>query len=445
MPLPECDNSPIPAPAEPFRAAPGTLQGMIQRGHGAARANASANPRPAAGHVIDCVIHDPRWDHQIESRSWLYATLVTDLGIALPALRAAYATPADPSGDSDAWLLVGVLECLAQRGIPGAVSELRRYLATGRDPELALNSLIPFADYPEAEGLPGDLLDVADDETLTSILLSSWQFPDLSAHPWSSWRRADPRMDRAAEAAERARAQHRRELPPRATRQAMMRDRAVRFAIDAGYLTTAAAESVTEDLWTRLLLDFASVRLADTDLPPDVRHWLRRQFRNLRTPDALAWARATVFTDRDHNIVALDTLAALGEEFDAPLLLEHLKAAATEGDSGIGDLCDVVPALGRLRFAAARTPIEEVFDSTPYSYLRERCAGALSALAPDFPRLRAVECLDDCESGTREIGIAHADLSNPAVRERVTNIAADASEEPETRRAATARLARHNV
>ncbi|WP_458689049.1 hypothetical protein [Nocardia tengchongensis] len=78
---------------------------------------AAAAPKPAAAYVIGCVVHDPRWGHQVEERAWLYATLVADLGIDLRDLRAAYARPVDPAGDADAWLLVGVLERLARRGV----------------------------------------------------------------------------------------------------------------------------------------------------------------------------------------------------------------------------------------------------------------------------------------------------------------------------------------
>ncbi|MFE6858334.1 hypothetical protein [Nocardia sp. NPDC057668] len=442
MVAPENNDPPAQDPAELLRAAPDTLLGMIQRGRGASRARARSNRQAAATHVVDCIVHDPRWDHQVESRAWLYATLVTDLGIDLADLRPAYSSPHDPRGDSDAWIVTGVFECLAQRGIPGAITELRRYLATGRDPHVAMGHLLPFVDHPEAEGLHDDLLAIVDDEELTYLLRSSWQFPDLSAHPWLTWRQSSPRTERAALAVEREQAESKRDRPGAAARNVRLRDRAVRFAVEAGYLTAAEARSLGDERWTRFLLDIASVRLTDRELPREVRIWLRRQFRELRSPDALTWARTSLSPGGDQHDDALSMLARIGESTDAPMLFDHMISAAAAGDEGIGDLCDIVPALGRLTYAPARSPIEEIFVSTPYSYLRERCAGALSTLAADFPVRYAIECLDDCESGTREIGIAHADLSNPEVHERIKSIATDASEELETRRAAVTRIER---
>ncbi|MEV0708466.1 hypothetical protein [Nocardia aurea] len=84
--------------------------------------------------------------------------------------------------------------------------------------------------------------------------------------------------------------------------------------------------------------------------------------------------------------------------------------------------------------------VEAIFDSTVYSYLRERCAKTTSRLSSAFARERAVECLDDCESGTRRVGITHADLSIRGVRERLGRIAEDPTEDDDNRQAARNRI-----
>lgn len=134
--------------------------------------------------MVDCIVDDPRWDHQIENRGWLYARLVAELGVDLQRLRQAYARPLDATGDSDAWLAVEVLEHLARAGVAGSVSELRHYLRTGRDVELAINALAAFHDHPEAHGLLDEVLAVADDEQLDSALAWTGDLPE----PWSRWR-----------------------------------------------------------------------------------------------------------------------------------------------------------------------------------------------------------------------------------------------------------------
>src|SRR5262245_24064910 len=99
-------------------AEPSTLLGLIERGRGACFGAALAQPALARDLVVDCIVRDPRWDHQVEQRDWLYAALVAELGIELARLRAAYAGPVDAGGDAEAWLATGVFAQLARRGIP---------------------------------------------------------------------------------------------------------------------------------------------------------------------------------------------------------------------------------------------------------------------------------------------------------------------------------------
>ena len=83
-------------------AEPSTLLGLIQRGRGAGFGAALTQPALARDHVVDCIVGDPRWDHQVEQRDWRYAVLVAELGIELARLRAAYAGLVDGGGDTEA-------------------------------------------------------------------------------------------------------------------------------------------------------------------------------------------------------------------------------------------------------------------------------------------------------------------------------------------------------
>lgn len=65
-----------------------TLLGLVQRGRGAGFEAALTQPAQARAHVVDCIVRDPRWDHQVEQRDWLYAALVAELGIEPARLRA---------------------------------------------------------------------------------------------------------------------------------------------------------------------------------------------------------------------------------------------------------------------------------------------------------------------------------------------------------------------
>ncbi|WP_433566520.1 hypothetical protein ACQP1O_15740 [Nocardia sp. CA-151230] len=189
-----------------------------------------------------------------------------------------------------------------------------------------------------------------------------------------------------------------------------------------------------------MLWDVAPRVLAEGAATPAVRIAVRRQLRRLRSPRASAWARAHADLNSSIGGAALSLLTDIAEKSDAPRLFDCLEATRGGGDDYIYDQCSLVDALGRLDHVPAVPVVEAIFDSTVYSYLRIRCAEALSRLSTDFPRGRAIECLTDCEERTREIAIRHADMSVPGVRERLGLIAADPMEADENRRAATTRI-----
>lgn len=410
---------------------------MIQRGRGACVGAVGAQRAVAGDLVVDCIVHDPRWDDQVEQRSWLYATLVAELGVDVSRLRAAYAGPADPYGDSGAWLATGVLELLARRGVDGAVTELRHYLRSGRDLDQALAALIPFADHPEAEGLLDEVLEVADDEQLGSALKPFGRFSIVSSTPWPEWRRASARIERVAVAAEHAQSSRERPLFDHAARVATEHERLLRAAVESNLITASSRASLTGDRWEATLLDIATEVLQHDDR--SVRNAARRSLRTLRSPRALAWARANA-ADGSIGYVAMDLITELAEPSDAPWMLDLLNEAVALGNSHINDQCTLVKALGRASDVAAVSTVEDIFDNTVYSYLRRQCADALSHLTPDFANERAIECLDDCESGTREIAIAHANILIPEVRERIGRIVEDPTEDDDNRRSASARI-----
>lgn len=189
-----------------------------------------------------------------------------------------------------------------------------------------------------------------------------------------------------------------------------------------------------------MLFEVAETILTDVSLPPATRIAFRRQLSRLRSPRALAWARANAGLHHEIGRLALGMLTDSAEQSDVVRLLEFLVATGAEGHRFIYEQCDLITALERLDHRPAVPAVEAIADSTVYSYLRKQCARALSRLSADFPRGRAIEYLDDCEDETRGIAIAHVDLSVPGVRERLARTAADTSEDPDNREAARARI-----
>lgn len=167
---------------------------MLQRGRGAGYLAALKQPEDAAPLVVGCIHEDPRWDHQVEDRAWYYAALVVELEIDVTKVLPSFDSPVDPTGDDGFWLATGALAHCAQRGIPGAVAELRRYLRSGRDVQLAMDALVPFAGHEESEDLVDDLLGPWPAEVIEDALI--WA-PEVSFDrpPWPGWRRDRPVLD----------------------------------------------------------------------------------------------------------------------------------------------------------------------------------------------------------------------------------------------------------
>jgi hypothetical protein len=422
-------------------ASPTTLLGMLQRGRGAAYSRALTDAERAGDLVVDCIVNDPRWDHQVEERGWLYTALVAELDVDLARLRDAFVCPPNWGGDDKAWLATEVFELVARHGVAGGVSELRRYLRSGRDFEQALFHLLPLADHPEAEGLIDDILEVADLDQLGDILT------DLTAAPWPEWQRASPRIDKAVVNALSRRATGKEAASPsrdaevRRSRADWTQDLLIQARANAPPGTPASQLVVLGDeSGEETLLEIASDLLEDESLRVGVRAAVRRSLWALRSPNALAWARVTSSLDDEGGLAAVHLLAELAEESDVPRLRELLGAALACDNDYLYAQCSLVDGLGRLDDHESLGLIEVVFDETVYSYLRRRCAQVLSQKSPQFAIERAVECLNDCESETRSIAVNSVDTAVPGVRERLVQMVDDPTEPTSCQRGAALRL-----
>jgi hypothetical protein len=133
-------------------------------------------------------------------------------------------------------------------------------------------------------------------------------------------------------------------------------------------------------------------------------------------PQARRWATE----DNELAEVALHVLARHGDFGDILFLRASLENAWKLGH--MYGACDAVEGLGRLADRESESTIEAIYDETTYSYLRRRAARALAALSERFALGRAVESLWDCESETRLVGAASANLARDAVRHRLDEI-----------------------
>jgi hypothetical protein len=420
-------------PPEQQWADPVSLLGLLQRGRGAGYRQAILAPQKAVDRVVECVADDPRWDHQVEDRGWFYAGLVAELGVDLARLRAAFDQPPHEGGDDAAWIALSVFELSARRGIPGAMNELRRYLRSGRDAELALEHILPAATLSES-GLLEEILEFAD---ATQLRESMWAVEDLNVSPWPEWRRASSVVDAAVATVLEWR------RTPRAApadwargRNEQLRSVLVQKGSEASPGTPLASLTALADGQDNALLGVAATLLNDPSLRGIVHVATRHTLWNLTSPSALTWARSMASEDTEGGWAALQLFARLAEPGDLPKLRQLLERAVALGDDGIRAQCSVVEALGRLRDGESVAVIESLFETTVYSYLRSRCAEALSVTASDFRSRLAIECLWDCEPAARLLAVQTAARGSPTVDIRLAQMANDVTEDEACRRSA---------
>jgi hypothetical protein len=102
-------------PGLEWLADPTTVLGKLQRGTGDGFLEVVALPTDEGADLVwACVVRDPRWDQQVESRDRYYADLIAHLDFDPDRLRTQNCP--EPPADRDQRLVVGVLAELAADG-----------------------------------------------------------------------------------------------------------------------------------------------------------------------------------------------------------------------------------------------------------------------------------------------------------------------------------------
>lgn len=399
-------------------AAASTARGRLQRGRGQGYLDAiSAPSEKARTDLLDCIVNDPRWDSQVEARAGYYAELADRLSLETAAVAAHLFSPDDDRiHDEDrTGLALWVLNGVARRGRKDAVAVLRRYVVEGWSWEWALDALADL-DFPGAtEGIGDELERRFDDDAELIKALRGATHPDL----WVRWAEKNSRLRRALdELAATHRQASSQAKPP--TLEVLVRtamagpEEARRAALASlGHLRAAEAVEPAE----------LAIRNGSTELRRLGRRALFRAANPQMVPQARRWATES----NELADVALRVLAGYGESVDLQFLRASLESAWRLGH--VYAACDAVDGLGRLADRESESTIETIYDETTYSYLRRRAARALAALSEAFAVGRAIESLWDCESDTRSIGAASANLARDSVRRRLDELIGDPFEE----------------
>ena len=415
----------------------GSVLGQLQRGRGEGfLAALEMPPAEAADLLWKCIVHDPRYDLQIDSRDLYYATLAQEVGLKIERLRPQNCPT--PAPDVDQRLVVGVLAELVAVGADGASEVLLDHVAQGDQWDDAVY---------EISQSPGDLyrqlpavLDARFPEDECVAIVHRWRYEVpweriANVRPWVK-RAIDSFDDRATSNA------NERPEPPAMDRPiadlldypwsrtppkrllhrltAMLRD-GEREELLAALETSGTGQWVAFQALARLD-DPGGMGAAEAILRIDAsgpeRAAALRYLQNLSGDHTLGLARSWINEPDGRGVAARGIFERHAEASDEPLLVSGLTEAWEARD--FYALCSFIDALARLSDPEPIEQIAAIFEQAEYSYARCRAARALIAIDKEvFIERYARSALWDCEREIQDLAIElvgdHVD--EPAARQ----------------------------
>jgi hypothetical protein len=174
-------------------ADPSSLLGQLQRGRGAGFLGAlAADPNEVSPQLLTCILHDPRFDGQLERRAEYYACLAIHARLPLAPLQDyVQAHPGQLQRDCFS-LPFGVLTRMACCGCGDAAAILVRYLTYGAEWAEALDAIVRsgYAGQSLAD-LGGVILARFPDD---AVLAAEIGRSDVTMAIWDQWAAVEPRV-----------------------------------------------------------------------------------------------------------------------------------------------------------------------------------------------------------------------------------------------------------
>lgn len=356
----------------------GTVLGQLQRGRGEGfLAAVEMAPTEASDLVWQCIVHDPRYDLQIDSRDWYYANLAQEVGLRVERLRPQNCPT--PASDVDQRLVVGVLGELVAVGADGADAVLLDHVANGDEWDDAIYKI---------SRSPGDLyrqlpavLDARFPEDECVAIVHRWH----DEIPWGQIANARPWVKRAIDSFDRRGTARADELPKLPT------------------MDRSAAELLEHPLDDPGGIPAAEVMLrgdASGRGRAEALHYLQ----NLSGGHTLRLARSWIGKADGRGVAARGIFERHAEASDLPLLVNGLAEAWDVRD--FYALCSFIDALARLSDRGSAELISSIYEEAEYSYARRRAARALIAVdVQAFVDRYARSALWDCERGIQDLAI----------------------------------------
>lgn len=401
----------------------GSLLGQLQRGRGEGFLAALEMPGAQAADLVwECIVHDPRYDLQIDSRDLYYATLTQEVGLSIERLIPENCPT--PAPDVDQRLVVGVLAELVAGGVDGAGAVLLDHVAHGGQWDDAIY---------EISQSPGDLyrqlpavLNARFSEDECVAIVHRWRYEV----PWDQIAGVRPWVKRAIDSFEdeaTAKAAERPE-PPSMDRPAglllehswsgvlpkrLLHRLTVMLRAGERDELIAALENPGTGQWAAFqalarLDDPGGMSVAETILRVDAsgreRAEALRYLQNLSGDHTLGLARSWVGEGDGRGVAARGILERHAEATDLPLLASGLAQAWESRD--FYALCSYIDALARLSDAEPIEQIAVIYEEAEYSYARCRAARALIAIDEQaFIDRYARSALWDCEREIQDMAV----------------------------------------
>jgi hypothetical protein len=454
----------------------------LQQGRGAGflAAIGADDEDSVVAEVLACVMYDPRWDRQLETREVYYAELLLALDADVTPIwgRLVELAGDEAAADAGAWLPIGVLTEMAARGSAAAAALLDRAVGEA----VLFRECFLMLEESGGSELVKRVVSSASVRRLVRQVAADQliELVDLSAAPWDQWAREVPELrflterrgGRAAlSPARRLRALTEGPLTD-SFDESMPSALAIERLADAGghlafelldgrrdretlLLLLSAATSDDDATAGRALallgrrgyiglIDDAEEFLRAQSRPPDPAARRRRtgyiQYLEAMPPDlVLPRARRWLLEAWPLDAAAVGILERHATAEDRAVLESVAGRALATG--ALYHLCGLLEALGRIASPASIPFLRTVHQEVPYAWARRR---ALRALLPHTgdPAIDRLffQALWDCEPDTRALACEGVDLERTGARRRVEDLCDDLREDAEVRAAAKARL-----
>ncbi|RLB48200.1 MAG: hypothetical protein DRJ42_23770 [Deltaproteobacteria bacterium] len=436
-----------------------TLLGQLQRGRGRGYL-AAIRAGGGEAELLTCIVHDPRWDQQLEERASYYGRLAVELGLSVDPIAKAV-REGDPH-DGIGGLPADVLMEMALRGRTDALRALREELR--HDGWLSALEALVYAEHEYGRQLLefDDIGVVAgrDADELKPL------FFNHALLPWREWASSQSRLRTLLEevnAAEKPAPQPPAPNPDTAMSTSellaiaeprngvkvarLLTQRSDEDSIAAMVEAARGADRIQRLAAFRalgaqgnpVLLEEASLLLeSDPGGPSRGRRMpILSYLEALPSDETLPRARGWLDHHGGAAIAAEGILALHAHDGDRELVEATLSRALD--DDSIYRACSMVKALTVIADPASAPLLVQVFERIPYSWARPRVLRALHASGAKAGQRLACEALWDCDMEARELAAEITPL-NDSARARLEGMAADSFEEERVRSAAQERL-----